>query len=123
MSPLDQSLDVGKLPFGELAEFLGRVTVVGAPQKLLDLFEREAGMLCRLDGAQAVERVRAITALPAYALGDREDADTLVIANCGGVQADGFGDLSDAEFVIYELALDFNLGSSCRLAGDSTQGG
>jgi hypothetical protein len=56
-------------------------------EELLDLLNSKASALGRIDDGEVVQDAGLITALPADALGLREQADLLVVADRGGAQA------------------------------------
>jgi hypothetical protein len=56
-------------------------------EELLDLINSKASALGRVDDGQVLQDTGLITALSADALGVREQADLLVVANCGRSQA------------------------------------
>lgn len=65
------------------------------------LSQREAGVLRGGDELQALERVVAIAALPAHAIGLGQQPDRLVVANRRGGQAGPLGQLSYEKRVLH----------------------
>jgi hypothetical protein len=94
--PAGESVEFGELFLRQTLPACGGTgSAAEAEEQLADFVESESDLARPLNNREAVKNGPVVAALAAGALGGRKQADALVVANCGGLQADLDGDFGD----------------------------